>query len=65
MKNLNGKMYTFAAVMGMLSGLSFSKAFYHKGKIDGMRRAETIMYKSLLEALFESEMKKAEVKESD
>ena len=65
MKNLNGKMYTFAAVMGMLSGLSFSKAFYHKGKIDGMRRAETIMYKSLLEALFESEMKKAEAKESD
>lgn len=33
-------LYVFAAVGGLLSGLSFSKALYHKGKVDAFKEVQ-------------------------
>lgn len=33
-------MYLFAAVGGLVSGLYFSKAMYHKGRLDAFREVQ-------------------------
>lgn len=42
-EKLNLGAYTFAGVIGLLSGLSFSRSLYFKGKMDALRDIENEM----------------------
>ena len=41
----NVGMYLFAAVGGLVSGLYFSKAMYHKGKLDAFHQTQDALDK--------------------